>query len=148
MSPLSQGIRRICWGAFFTLAALLAGHIVGGLLGDALFSDVETIGRFETVGTKLGVSITVSACALFLCRYAWLSLWQAGICLLAIEGVFLAVAFLIATGGSLSEMHATEIDLIVFWVTGLTWNIVLAFPIGAVIGYAWRKWATDLRRTR
>lgn len=113
---------------------MFVAYLAGALLFSYLFPDSARANRMEMVADKVGASAGILITSLFLRRYLLRSIMLALLCL-AVTEVIVLVIILQFTG--LTTL--CDIGFNVRWLYSLTWNVVVAFLFGTVIGHVWDR---------
>lgn len=134
-TSISANIGRILAG----MVLLFVTYILGAYLGGNLFADSVHVNKMEILSSKVGSSIGILVISLLIRLYVLRSLRLALTCLVLTETV---VMFIVLFFTGLTLFSLADARFIVGWVYELTWNVVVAFLIGLVIGQLW-----DYRRS-
>ena len=118
--PILHDILRTAAG----VAAIFVAYWLGVIAGDSLFPSSGFANRMEPMASKIGASVAVFLAGLVLRRYVIRTLTMAAICLLLVE-ILVALIIDIVNGFDL------------WWLYALTWNVVLTFIAGTVLGQFW-----------
>lgn len=78
--------------------------------------------------------------AFFLGRFLFRSFGVALACLAATEIVALIIILQI-TGPSLSTL--SDVTFNAGWLYSMTWNVIVAFVLGAALGHLWYRWSAN-----
>ena len=123
---------RHCWPGLFGALSLFGAWFLGGYVGAAIPSKSPLVGYSEPLAGKIACSVAILLAAVVLRRYLLRSFGLAVLCLLATE----VVVFLIITAFS-GLTTLTDIGFNAETLYQLTWNVVIAFLIGAAAGQSW-----------
>lgn len=119
---------------------LVAAWLLGGYVGSWILPQSELINKMETLSGKVGSSLGVVTASLLLRRYLLRSVWLDLVCLAATEAV---VFIIIVTVTGLLPFTLFNLRFNVGWLYALTWNVVVAFLFGVVLGHLWDRWAVN-----
>lgn len=133
MSHICSTAGRVCLGAL----SLFGAWFLGGYVGDAIRPESPLVGFREPLSGKIACSVAILLAAVVLRRYLLRSFGQAVLCLLATE---VAVFIIIMCFSGLLRPNLTDIGFNAETLYQLTWNVVIAFLIGAVAGQFWADW--------
>ncbi len=122
------------------VVSLFAAFALGGYLGDLAFPQSAVVGGRESLAGKTGGSVAILIASLLLGRYVLRSVGSALLCLAATE----IIALLIIVGFSgLTTLTMADISFNAWWLYAVTWNVVLAFLLGAGFGLLWSRRAAN-----
>jgi uncharacterized membrane protein len=138
MSFTPANVGRILIG----VVLLFAAFALGGCLGGSLFPDSLRVSRMEMLADKVGSSIGIVVVALLIRRYLLHSFSLALACLVVTE--ILALLVILQFTG-LTHLTASDVRFNCGWLSAMTWNVVLAFLLGAGIGHVWDRRAANNR---
>lgn len=99
------------------------------------FSPTDRANRMEMLTDKIGASIGIVIAALLLRRYLLRSFGMALACLVATEVAALLI-ILCFTGLPVDRVDLHNDGQ---WLYTMTWNVVISYLIGAVLGHWWDK---------
>jgi uncharacterized membrane protein len=136
MSLTPANVGRILTG----VVLLFAAFALGGYLGGALFPESARVSKMEMLADKVGSSIGIMVASLLLARFLFRSIGVALICLAATEAVVFVIILQI-TG--LSSFTLSDVRFNVGWLYSLTWNVVVAFVFGSLLGHLWYRRAAN-----
>ena len=134
MANIAANVGRVLLG----ILSLFVAWGIGGYLGSVICPNSVLVGSRETLATKVGCSVAILAASLILRRYLLRSFGQALVCFATTE----VIAFVIIVCFSgLTRLTLADVRFNIWWLYALTWNVVLAFLVGAVVGRFWDDWA-------
>jgi hypothetical protein len=134
MSNIPANIVRISLGVL----SLFVAWAIGGYLGSVISPNSVLVGGRETLAAKVGCSVAILIASIIIRRYLLRSFGPALLCLATTE-VIVFVIIICFTG--LTRLTLADVYFNVWWLFALTWNFVLAFLVGAVVGWFWDDWA-------
>ena len=134
MSHITANIGRIALGVL----SLFGAWAIGGYLGSVICPNSVLVGGRETLAAKVGCSVAILIASLIIRRYLLRFLGLALLCLATTEVIVLAIIICV-TG--LTSWTWSDVRFNIWWLFALTWNVVLAFLVGAVVGRFWDDWA-------
>ena len=127
---------------FLGVILLLIAWDGGGFIGNRVCPGSISVNIIETLATKVSCSVTVMLAALILRRYLYNSSILACTCLVATEFIaFIVIMFF-------TRLWPLTIDDLLFngrWLWRLTWNVVIAFVLGTVVGHLCQQWSFKVR---
>jgi hypothetical protein len=116
---------------------LFGAWCLGGYVGEIICPGTALVGGRESLAGKIGCSVAILATAVMARRYLLRSFGLALMCL----GIAELIALLMVLGFSgLTSLSLADIRFNGWWLYALTWNVVVAFVLGAAIGHLWDKW--------
>lgn len=133
MAKLVDNLIRVSLGVLLILVA----WALGGYLGGLLWPQDASLNKIETLSSKVGSSVAIILASSILRRFIYGSFGWALTCLAATE--FVVLLIIIYVRGL--PLTAYDIAASGRWLWKLTWNVMIAFPIGTIIGQLWKKWA-------
>lgn len=135
MAKLVDNLIRVSLGVLLILVV----WALGGYLGGLLWPQDASLNKIETLSSKVGSSVAIILASCILRRFIYGSFGWALTCLAATEFVVLLIIMFVY-GWSL-----TAFDIAIYgrWLWKLTWNVVIAFLIGILIGQLWKKWRSQ-----
>src|SRR5690348_14240618 len=114
--------------------SLFGAFALGGYFGDLICPNSPVVGGRESLGAKAGGSVAILCASVLTGRYVLRSFGLALLCLGSTE----LIALLIIMGFSgLGMVSIADIQFNVWWLYAATWNVVLAFLLGAGLGVLW-----------
>lgn len=134
MSHIFGTAGRVCLGAL----SLFVAWFLGGYVGDVIRPGSPLVGFREPLAGKIACSLAILLAAVVLRRYLLRSFGLAVLCLLATE---VAVFIIITCFSGVMRPNLTDIGFNAETLYQLTWNVVIAFLIGAAAGQFWDNWA-------
>ena len=120
------------------ILVLFAAWVVGQYLGDIIYPGSILLWGMEALAAKVGSSVAILAASLILRRYLLHSFGLALVCLATTEFI---VLFIIHCFTGFGTFPWIDLPFSGSWLYRLTWNVVLAFLIGTVVGQLWNDWA-------
>ena len=132
MSSTAANVGRVLVG----VVLLFAVWALGGYLGGSLFPESHLVSKMETLTSKIGSSIGIVLGALLIRRFLLRSIGLALICLTATEVV---VFFIILHFTGLLSFALSDLSFNVGWLYSITWNVVVAFLFGMIVGHYWYR---------
>lgn len=115
---------------------MFAAFAIGGYLGDVICPQSAVVGGRESVAAKTGGSVAILIASVLVGRFILRSFSLALLCLAGTE----LIALLIIMGFSgLSMLTIADIGFNVWWLYAVTWNVALAFLLGAGFGVFWSR---------
>lgn len=130
MSNIAANVGRVLLG---TLSLFVAWGI-GGYLGSVICPNSVLVGGRETLAAKVGCSVAILAVSLILRRYLLRSFGQALVCLATTEVIVFVIIVCIS---GLTRLTLANVRFNIWWLYALTWNVVLAFLVGTMVGQLW-----------
>lgn len=132
MSLTPANVGRILSG----VVLLFLAWCLGGYVGETICPGTTLVGGRESLAGKVGCSVAILAAAVIARRYLLRSLGLSLTCL----GITELVVLLIILGFSgLTSFSVADISFNGWWLYALTWNVVVAFILGAAVGHLWDK---------
>ena len=120
--------------------SLFVAFALGGYLGELICPNSLVVGGRESLAAKAGASIAILCASVLTGRYVLRSFGLALLCLGSTE----LIALLIITGFSgLGMLTIADIRFNAWWLYAVTWNVVLAFSLGAGLGVLWSRRAAN-----
>jgi hypothetical protein len=136
MQHLAAKTGRVLLG----ILSLFAAWALGGYVGDLLCPESSIVGGRESLAAKTGSSVAIVIASLVLGRYILRSFRLALLCLGSTE---LLVLLIIMGFSGLGMLALSDIRFNVWWLYAVTWNVVLAFLLGAGLGVLWFRRAAN-----
>lgn len=133
MSNIAANMGRILLG----ILSLFLAWGIGGYIGSVICPNSVLVDGRETIAAKVGCAVAILAVSLVLCRYLLRSFVQALVCLVATEMIVLVIIVCVS---GLTRLTLADVRFNLWWLGALTWNVVLAFLAGAVVGRSWDLW--------
>lgn len=118
------------------VVVLFAAYVAGALLCGYLFPSAARANKMEMVTDKIGASVGIFIAGVLLRRYFLRSFGLVLVCLAATEIVALVIIVMV-TG--LVSLTLFDITFNLQWLYAMTWNVVIAYLLGATVGHVWDK---------
>lgn len=115
---------------------LFLAYVTGALVCGYLFPCAARANKMEMVTDKIGASVGIFIAAVLLRRYFLRSFGFVLLCLAATEIVALVIIVMV-TG--LVSLTLFDITFNLQWLYAMTWNVVIAYLLGAAVGHVWDK---------
>ena len=96
------------------------------------------VGGREALAAKAVSSVAIFVAALIIRRHLLRSFGLAVACLAATQ---VTVLLIVICFSGLATLTMADVRFNAWWLYALTWNVVVAFPIGTVAGQFWDNWA-------
>jgi len=130
MLHITAYIGRIALGVL----SLFAAWVIGGYIGSVICPNSVLVGGRETLAAKVGCSVAILIVSLIIRRYLLRSLGSALVCLATTEVI---VFVIIICFSGLTRFALADVRFNACWLFALTWNVVLAFLVGTMVGQIW-----------
>lgn len=136
MPPPAAKAGRVLVGVL----SLFAAWTLGGYVGDMICPQSAIVGGRESLAAKTGSSVAILIASFVLGRYILRSFRLALVCLGSTE---LLVLLIVMGFSGLGIFAVADIRFNVWWLYAVTWNVVLAFLLGAALGVLWSRRAAN-----
>jgi len=136
MPPAAAKAGRVLLGVL----SLFAAWALGGYVGEVICPQSAIVGGRESLAAKTGSSVAIAIASFVLGRYSLRSVRLALLCLGSTE---LLVMLIVMGFSGLGMLTMADIQFNIWWLYAVTWNVVLAFFLGAGLGVLWFRRAAN-----
>lgn len=127
---------RICVG----IVAVVLAWAIGGYIASTIFQNQPLLNKMETSSGKIGASIAILGVSFLLGRHLFRSLSQILVCFITTE-IIVFLVIIQCTG--LWPVTWFDFSFNMSWLFTMTWNVAIAYFIGAGIGHFLTKKVTN-----
>jgi hypothetical protein len=120
--------------------SLFVAWMLGGYVASNIYPYSAIVGGRETLAAKVGCSIAILVTSLVIRRYLLRSFGLALVCL-AVTEIIVLLIIICFTG--LTTPTLADIRFNAWWLYALTWNVIVAFLVGTVLGHLWETFTTS-----
>jgi hypothetical protein len=146
MSAPSRDLPRIAANVgriLLAVVGLFLVWVVGGFIGAVIWPHSPLMASREPLAAKIACSIAILALTSILQRYLLRGIGAAMACLalteVAVYVIIMGLSGLVAPTGANIAFNA-------WWLLALTWNVVIAFLLGTVLGALWMRRTSSVKR--
>jgi hypothetical protein len=119
-----------------SLFVLTGAWAIGGFIGSRIIPHAQLINKMETLPGKIGSSICILVVTFLLTKYFLKSFCQIVLCFVVIE-IFVLIVIVSLTG--IWRLRWFDLCFNMGWLFTMTWNVAIAYAVGAAIGYRMKK---------
>jgi nitrate reductase gamma subunit len=113
------------------IVALVLAWAIGGYVASTVFQNQPLLNKMETSSGKIGASIAILGVAFLLGRYLFRTFSQVLVCFITTE---ILVFLVIVQCTGLWTFTWFDFSFNMSWLFTMTWNVAVAYFIGAGIG--------------